>query len=95
MKKLKNLLMDVFPEAKTQKRTCSDIGLIMPNTESLDLIKNEINTFFLGEGYSVVVKEETNELAFKKGKEAVYVIIADLHDQFYFFVVKINPKSCI
>jgi hypothetical protein len=98
MKKLKDLLTAAFPEAKTQKCKCSDIGIIIPNTTSLELIKTEITNFFINDGYSVVDIEESpedtcsNELVFSKSKKFVFVIIYEIQDDFYFFVIPLSPK---
>ena len=94
MKKLKNFLMETFPDVGSNKNRYDPYWITIPNTEPLESIKNELNKFFVEEGYDIVVKEDKNDLAFKKGKEIVFVMIADLPDgYFYLFIVKLKPKE--
>jgi len=92
MKKLQEHLGNIFPTAKKQAKQASDLGLVIPDTESIETIKAEIKKFFVDSGHSIVEREEDTELAFKKGKKFVFVIIANINDEFRFFVVEIEPE---
>jgi hypothetical protein len=92
MKKLQEHLGNAFPSAKKQAPKASDLGLVIPDTESIETIKTEIKKFFVDSGHSIVEREEETELAFKKGKKFVFVIIANIHDEFRFFVVEMEPE---
>lgn len=92
MKKLQEHLGNVFSTAKKQAKQSSDLGLVIPDTESIEAIKTEIRNFFIDSGYFIIEREEETELAFKKGKKFVFVIIANINDEFRFFVVEIDPE---
>jgi hypothetical protein len=92
MRKLQEHLGRIFPTAKKQAKRASDLGLTIPTTESIEKIKAEIKKFFVDSGHSIVERQEETELAFKKGRKFIFVIIVNLNDEFRFFIVEMEPE---
>ena len=90
MKKLQAHLQKIFPTAHKQASKCSDLGLVIPNTESMEVIKSAIRDFFLEAGYVEVARTEETELSFENQKGVVYIIIPNLSGVFRFLVVEMD-----
>ena len=91
IEELRNHLIGQFPMAQQEKaKNLAHIGLLIPNTESADHLKNCIRDFFMADGSSEAVDDEEISLGFKKGQTAVAINICDLHDVLRIFAVPAN-----